>query len=106
VHRAGEAALTVELEEIGRLNHAQLAEVVEQFLLDLDPLPDRLVLDLARVEYVDSAGIRSLIGLLARIEAAGMQLQLRNPRPMVRRAIEVLNLEHTFLLEDPDEVVD
>lgn len=47
----------------------------------------KLVLDLAGLEFMDSSGIAVLV-----VAARRSQLQLRNPREMIRRLIEIAGL--------------
>jgi anti-anti-sigma factor len=49
----------------------------------------RVVLDLSRVTFVDSSGVRSLIGLG---RSLGSSLVLRDPSPRVRRVLELRGL--------------
>jgi len=55
----------------------------------LDVVPDRdtpaVLIDLTRVDFVDSAGIRLLVGLARRARERGVILALAGPCPGVRR---------------------
>ena len=49
----------------------------------------RLVVDLAGVRFVDSAGIGALLSTHERAKAAGVELELANPSDPVRRILDV-----------------
>lgn len=57
--------------------------------------PERLILDLSGLRFMDSAGISVLIGATAKVEA----VYLRNPSPAVRRVIELTGLTGVLPLE-------
>jgi anti-sigma B factor antagonist/stage II sporulation protein AA (anti-sigma F factor antagonist) len=50
--------------------------------------PRRLIFDLSRLRFMDSAGISVLIGAASKVDA----VQLRQPSPAVRRVIELTGL--------------
>ncbi len=50
-----------------------------------------IVLDLAGVTFIDSSGLRSLIGLGLALEGTG--LVLRDPSPLVRHILEIRGLD-------------
>jgi anti-anti-sigma factor len=49
----------------------------------------RIVLDLASLEYISSAGLRSVLGALKRANAAGGKLALAAPIPSVVEVFEI-----------------
>jgi anti-sigma B factor antagonist len=66
-------------------------------------LPDAgevVVLDLGRLSFVDSSGLRSLIQVRRQVIDRGAHLVLRRPRPNVRRVLEVSGLDSVFTVED------
>ena len=58
--------------------------------------PGRLVIDMAGVTFLGSAGIRALMIAQAGAEADGGQLVLRDPRPLVHRVLELSGLLEVF----------
>ncbi len=51
---------------------------------------DRVILDLAELEFMDASGIRLLLHLTARSNENGRRLRITGPRaPQVRRVIEL-----------------
>ena len=56
---------------------------------------DAVVLDLSRVTFIDSSGLRSLIRLGQTLQGIG--LVLHDPSPKVRRVLEIRGLDDTAL---------
>lgn len=52
--------------------------------------------DLAQVEFMDSAGLRVLVAARKQAEDAGRTLKLRSPHDRVRRIIEITGLSGVF----------
>ncbi len=65
-----------------------------------DGLPDLVVLDLAEVSFLDSAGIGFLVALNRQIEDAGAAMRLRHLQPRVERALAVTGLQDVLRSED------
>lgn len=91
--------------QAGRMTLAQVfgpcdAENTPRILAQLVPLAGpsrRIVLDLRRAEFVDSAGIRGLLGLQTRLEQAGAELRLVTPSEgQVRKTLAMLKLDGRF----------
>ena len=64
---------------IGRLGAGE-CELALQFL---DRLPDPRVIDLERLEYISSAGLRVLLLTQKRVKASGSGIRLINVRPQI-----------------------
>jgi anti-anti-sigma factor len=60
---------------------------------------DELVIDLTRVGFVDSSGLRVLIAAHASHDEEGRRLVLRSPGPAVLRLFEITGLSEHFHLE-------
>jgi stage II sporulation protein AA (anti-sigma F factor antagonist) len=72
------------------------ADSVQERLASIAPQPaERLVFDLAGLQFMDSAGIAVLIGAAS---DAG-SVSLRNPSPIVRRVLETTGLTKLFSVE-------
>ncbi len=66
-----------------------------------------LVLDLARIEYLSSAGICHMVGLLKKLRLGGGSLKLCNLRPTIMELFEVMRLTQVFDIEQAEsEAVD
>lgn len=86
---AGDGVVTVA--PAGHLNTATAPEL-EAALQALDPMPSELVVDLAAVDYVSSAGLRVLLGAKKRMDAADGVFAVANPCDDVREVFEITGL--------------
>jgi stage II sporulation protein AA (anti-sigma F factor antagonist) len=57
--------------------------------------PERLVFDLSRLRFMDSAGIAVLLGAAAKVQS----VHIRNPTPAVRRVVELTGLTQVLPIE-------
>lgn len=87
--RVGDVAVTA---IVGRLDSA----TSPAYETDLMKLPEdgrkALVLDLAEVDYLSSAGIRILVMLFKRAAAAGIPVALARPQPHVAEILDIAGL--------------
>jgi anti-sigma B factor antagonist len=65
-------------------------------LLDHNPRPTKLVIDLSGVPYMDSSGVASLVKLLSRTQKLGVDMVLAAPAPKVRSIMEITRLDSVF----------
>jgi anti-sigma B factor antagonist len=56
----------------------------------------RLVVDLSGADYMDSAGLGTLVGMLKRVKEAGGVMAIAGPQPRVRRLFEITGLDQIF----------
>ena len=61
---------------------------------------ERLVLDLAGLEFLDVTGLGALLETRRKLAATGASLTLRRPRPMVVRMLALLELDEALQIED------
>lgn len=59
-----------------------------------------LIINLADVPFIDSAGMGSLVGLTRRARAAGGDVRLAGASPQVRRTFELLRLDRFLTLDE------
>jgi anti-anti-sigma factor len=64
---------------------------------------DRVVLDLAELEFVDSHGLSAILGCYRSAAEAGGCLVLVAPRPIVWRALEITGLHRRLAIADTVE---
>jgi anti-anti-sigma factor len=76
----------------GRLIFRHDANLLSAMLAEVLPAARKMVVDLAGVESVDSAGLGELVLLHMWAEAAGYSLKLACPNPSVRHLLELTNL--------------
>ena len=76
----------------GEIDIASVAPFRQAVLDALDAEPDRLVIDLADVTFLDSTGLSVLAAALKGQRAGDRRLCVVNPAPVVRRAIDLVGL--------------
>lgn len=69
--------------------HAQLQEAVEA-------APQRLILDLSGVRYMDSAAVGAVVDIKRRLDRAKKSLVLVGLQPRVRSIFEITRLDRFF----------
>ena len=84
---------------LGRLDTTGSGELEKHLLGRLDANERRLLLDLAGVEYVSSAGLRVLLLVAKRLQAAGGDLVLSGLGPAVRQVFELAGFVSLFRME-------
>jgi anti-sigma B factor antagonist len=80
----------------GRIIFGPEARSLTDIVANVLPSSRRMVVDLAGVEVVDSAGLGELVLLHMWAEAAGYALKFASPRNSVRRVLELTNLSAVF----------
>ena len=59
---------------------------------------DKLILDLAKLEYISSAGLRVLLGAMQAMEGKG-DMVVRNPTRSVREVFDLIGFSNLFHIE-------
>lgn len=59
-------------------------------------VPVNLIIDLSKLTFCDSAGLRVFVRFRSELEAKGGRLVLAAPQPIVRRVLEVSGLVELF----------
>lgn len=95
----GTARPTVLLEVHGDLDAARVARMRESLFSAAASAPDRIIVDMADVSFVDAYGLRTLIAVRRRCAAAGMDFALRDPSGVVRQMLTATRLERIFEVE-------
>jgi anti-sigma B factor antagonist len=77
--------------------HSELAALLAE------GMPARVVIDMSGVEFCDSTGMNVLLSCLRRARERGGELEIADPKPAVRKILQVTGLDSVFtLVEDPD----
>ncbi len=84
----------------GRIVFSAAERSLTTLVTDVLPATGRMVVDLAGVESVDSAGLGELVLLHMWAEAAGYSLKFAGPRPQVRNLLELTHLASVFDIYD------
>lgn len=66
----------------------------------VDIAPERVVLDLRRVYFIDSAGLGALLLLQQRLGAVGSTLVLQRPHPNVADLLDATRLSKEFVVQE------
>ena len=80
------------LKVIGELDLASAESLQASIGPILEREPTEIVFDLSELQFMDSSGITLLVTVAQRVET----VELRDPRPMVRRIIELTGLSGVF----------
>jgi anti-anti-sigma factor len=83
---------------------AELLRERVRILLGYGTVLQKLVLDLAGLEFLDVTGLGALLETRRKLAATGVELSLRRPRPMVVRMVTLLNLEEAHQIDDSNSV--
>ena len=62
----------------------------------IDKKPDRFVVDLSEVSYIDSAGLAALIEAMQKVEGYGGKFMLAGLQETVRSIFEISRLDQVF----------
>lgn len=87
----------------GDIDLSRSVEFQQQLLLLLDRRPQRIVVNLTGVPYMDSSGVASLVKVLARARKIGASLVLVGLTPRVKSLFEITRLDKVFTLAPTEE---
>ncbi len=60
----------------------------------------KLVVDLTKTEYLDSAGLGILVGLLKRVKESDLKMIIAGAQPQVQRLFEITKLNQVFPMRE------
>jgi anti-anti-sigma factor len=103
IKEAGSVAGVEVLEIGGQLDGVGAPEIEKRCLAILGAPGARLVLDFSGLDYISSAGLRSLLVLAKKARAAGGGFAICNPAPMVREVMEISGFDKLLRLTDSRE---
>ncbi len=83
----------------GDIDLHQSTRFQKQLLSVLDDKPERIVVDLTNVPYMDSSGVASLVKLLSRTRERSIALKLAAPSRKVTSILEITSLDTVFDME-------
>lgn len=114
-----ESVRTAPIEEVDRRRHAVIVRLageldlhsvpdVRKTLLALtDEQPERFVIDLSKVEFIDSTALGSLVEAKRLVESRGSSLYLAAPGVNVRRTLGISGLDgHLRVVESVEQALD
>lgn len=77
------------------LETAPKLQSVLETILD-DPITTNLTLDMEELEFIDSTGLRILVGVVSCLGERGGKLAVRGARPATLRVLEICGLTQTI----------
>lgn len=80
----------------GQFDTAAAAQWDENLPAMLDSPLSAFVIDMDKLTYLTSAGIRILLAMLKKAKASGKTLQLKSLQPMVRDVLEMAGMLRIF----------
>ena len=97
----------VVVEAAGEIDLHRSAAFQEALLEPLNHKPQRMIVDMTDVSYMDSSGVASLVKLLSRVRRDKVDLKLAGLTPRVRNVFEITRLDTVFdLRSDVQEALD
>lgn len=92
----------VVLELAGEIDMHHSVDLRDKFLELLRDEPPAFVVNMAKVEFMDSSGVATLIEALKRCRRCGCQLKLAGLVERVRNVFEICRLESMFQIYDSE----
>lgn len=90
----------------GELDLASSPELEEELDRVWESDPEQLVIDLRRLEFMDSTGLSIIVGAHQRLAEHGRSLTLVKGSPQVQRLLDLTGVaERLQLVDTPEEVV-
>ena len=80
----------------GDIDLTHSVDFQQQLLMLLDSKPERIVINLHDVPYMDSSGVASLVKVLSRTRKTSTALYLAEMTPRVRSLFEITRLDSVF----------
>jgi len=100
-HRLEDQTLVVSL--AGRLDAASAPVLDKQMPALLEQAVHRVVIDLGRLEYISSAGLRSILALAKTAKAKGAKLVLGDLQEMVKEVFRISGFDRLITITDTVE---
>lgn len=88
------------VEVSGRVDSMNADQLGTALSAQIDDGKTNLVLDLAKVEYMSSAGLRELVAALKKVKRAEGDMRIAQPSIRVREVLEMAGLDTIFLIFD------
>ena len=92
----------VVLELAGEIDMNHSVDLRDKFLELLQDEPPAFVVNMAKVKFMDSSGVATLVEVLKRCRRCGCQLKLAGLVERVRNVFEICRLESMFQIYDSE----
>ena len=97
-----EGVLTLTLR--GEIDHHGAGKLrAEMDALIYEERPQKTVLDLAEIEFMDSSGLGLIMGRYALMKSLGGELSVQNPNPRLVKIFELAGLGRIIQIEMPSK---
>ena len=83
----------------GDLDALLAPEVGRTVLAEHEPHAEAVRLDLSKVSFCDSSGLRVIFRLNQALDGPGCRFVICDPAPSVRRVLEIVDQSHTIAVE-------
>jgi anti-sigma B factor antagonist len=97
IHQQGDASVVEVHGEVDMHRSPELHQLLREVC---QGRPAKLVVDLSRVEYMDSSGIGTLVEIFRRVKGFEGQMMLVALQPRVRGVFEITKLDKFFTIHD------
>lgn len=91
------------LEVSGEIDFHSSRELREKCQEILNQKCEKLLVNMKKVEYIDSSGLATFVEVLQRMKRAGGKLVLMGLAPAVRGVFEIAKLDSIFSLTDSED---
>lgn len=98
--RVNDTTISLDLE--GEVDVYTAPELRQAIMAQAESNTPRVLVNLEKVEYLDSTGLGILIGGVKRLKEVGGALVLVGPSPRIRRLFEITQLNTIFRITDTE----
>ncbi len=95
---------TVRVELVDTLSFTNTYKIKKHIFKHIDPDVKVLILNVSKVDFMDSAGIGLLISLLKKIKSNGGKLIIEYPKLGVQKLLEMTKLDELMEIKKTPEV--
>lgn len=78
-----------------RIDAAMAIQFKEDMRAETDGGPDRVILDLSEVKFIDSSGLGAIVAAMKQL-GSGRKLDLAGPTPMVEKVFRLTRMDTVF----------
>lgn len=86
------------LEIAGRVDSGNATQLGEALTAQIDAGRHQVVLDLSRLDYISSAGLREMVAALKRIRAMNGDIRIASASERIREVFNIAGLDSVFHL--------
>lgn len=87
----------------GEIDLRHVPDIHSRLLTLCESKPDRFVINMSEVTYIDSSGVGALVEINRRIKGYGGEMFLVSPAPRVMNVFEITRLDRFFSIVATEE---